>query len=212
MANLPYFQFYPGDWVQDTAALSLAAKGAWTDILCALWRSQTRGSLTLPALGWARVIRASVDQAEQVINELVSMKTCDSVTQPNGEITIINRRQVREEKERNSNTERQRKYRERCGNAESNGNVTPISSVSSSFSTLKKDRSNGDELFHEEQARLIKAEIAKIMGWGLLSDAVTAEYKRLVLRVEKAIKKNKVENPFAYALTAARNLKNGGEK
>ncbi len=29
MAKLPAFQFYPGDWIQDTRALTLAAKGAW---------------------------------------------------------------------------------------------------------------------------------------------------------------------------------------
>ena len=78
MAKMPAFQFYPGDWIQDTRILSLAAKGAWIDILCALWRSQTRGSLTLPLMGWARLFGCTADQAAAVITGLVDMQICDS--------------------------------------------------------------------------------------------------------------------------------------
>ena len=139
MAKLPYFPFYPGDWMQDTRSLSLATKGAWIDILCGLWRSQTRGTLTLPVLGWARLIGATVDQAEQVIEELVKMRICDSVTDRNKEVTITNRRMVREEKERISNTERQKRHRDKFSNGENNGKVTPYISYSSSISEKQKD-------------------------------------------------------------------------
>ena len=78
MAKMPAFQFCPGDWIQDTRILSLAAKGAWIDILCALWRSQTRGSLTLPLMGWARLSGCTADQAAAVITGLVDMQIRDS--------------------------------------------------------------------------------------------------------------------------------------
>lgn len=121
MGKLPFIQFYPGDWVQDTAALSLAAKGAWIDILCALWRSPTRGALTLNMVAWARIMRASVDQAKAVIDELVSTGTCDYVTLANSNVTLSNRRMIREEKERESTRLRVRDFRKR----KSNGNETP---------------------------------------------------------------------------------------
>jgi hypothetical protein len=78
MAKMPAFQFYPGGWIQDTRLLSLAAKVAWIDILCALWRSQTRGSLTLPLMGWARLFGCTADQAAAVITGLVDMQIRDS--------------------------------------------------------------------------------------------------------------------------------------
>lgn len=82
----PAFQFYVGDWLQDTRALSLSAKGAWIDILCALWRSSSRGTLTLPLIGWARLIGGTVEQTNEVISELrvngfiLVKNNCDTIT------------------------------------------------------------------------------------------------------------------------------------
>lgn len=117
MGKQPAFMFYPGDWVQDTRSLSLATKGAWIDILCALWRSQTRGSLTLPIIGWARLISATVAHTEAVITELVDMRVCEctknsqNLSAPDDrQMTLINRRMFREGNERLQHIERQRKY------------------------------------------------------------------------------------------------------
>lgn len=128
MGKNPAFQFYPGDWVQDTRALSLAAKGAWIDLLCAMWRSQTRGSLTLSMVGYSRIISATVDQTEAVITELTDLGICDSVTLCNKNVTLSNRRMQREENERISTRLRVKKFRKR----ESNADVTVLSSSSSS--------------------------------------------------------------------------------
>lgn len=117
MSKLPFFKFYPGDWVQDTSVLSLAAKGAWIDILCVLWRSQSRGTYTCNIVQWARVIRSDAEQARRVIDELVSTQICDSATHANGDITLTSRRQIKEETEREMNAIRQARYR-------SNGKVT----------------------------------------------------------------------------------------
>lgn len=146
MSKLPAFQFYPGDWVQDTGPLSLAAKGAWIDLLCAMWRSQTRGTLTLSLLGYTRLIRATADQAKAAISELIDMGICDAeidgqkvknlplVTDGNVIVTLINRRMVREEKERNSTRLRVERFRNADMKRPCNGNVTVPSSSSSSSS------------------------------------------------------------------------------
>ena len=134
----PGFYLYVGDWVQDTAPLSLSAKGAWIDILCALWRSQNRGTLTMSHLGWARTIRATVEQTEAVIQELVDMKVCNCVKFDNGDVTLENRRMTREELDRLSTVFRQRRFRGKLEgdvcNATGCDDVTSPSSSSSSFS------------------------------------------------------------------------------
>lgn len=82
--------------MRDTRALSLAAKGGWVDVLCMLHGSSTRGTLTLPAVGWARIMGATVDQAEAVISELDVMKVADVKREGNGDVTISSRRMLRE--------------------------------------------------------------------------------------------------------------------
>jgi 5-methylcytosine-specific restriction endonuclease McrA len=132
MGKAPAFQFYPADWVQDTAHLSLAARGAWIDILCALWRSSTRGTLTLNSMAWARVIRSSVDQATTAVKELVDTKTCDGVIKADG-ITLTCRRIVREEEERRGGAQRQATFR-------NNGGGNPENWTAIRLLILKRDK------------------------------------------------------------------------
>ncbi len=82
--KLPFFQFYPSDYKRDTCALSLATKGGWIDILCMLHGAQNRGTMTLPVVGWARVMGATVDQATAVIDELAAMNVAEVVRGGNG--------------------------------------------------------------------------------------------------------------------------------
>ena len=145
MAKLPAFQFYPGDWIQDTRALTLAAKGAWIDILCALWRSQTRGSLTMPLMGWARLLGCTADQAVAVVTELVGMRICDSNLDESlsrgllsgdrkAEVRLECRRMTREEKDRQINALCQKRHRSKGkSKAAVREEVRPHSSSSSSF-------------------------------------------------------------------------------
>lgn len=134
MEKQPAFQFYPADWLQDTRSLSLSAKGAWIDLLCAMWRAQNRGKLTLPMIGYARLIGATAEQAKAVIDELTDMQVCNIVTERNGNITLINRRMVRENSQRISNALRLQRWR----NKQRNDDVTPASSSSSSSSNLNQ--------------------------------------------------------------------------
>jgi hypothetical protein len=88
--------------------------------------------------GWARQINASNEQASVVIAELVNMRICDTVTEGNGELTLKNRRMVKEEKERILTRSRVERHRKRKGKRKCNANVTPPSSSSSSSSSSKK--------------------------------------------------------------------------
>jgi hypothetical protein len=146
MGKNPAFQFYPGDWVQDTKPISLAAKGAWIDLLCAMWRSQTKGKLSLPMIGYARLLGASVEQTEVVIKELIDMQICnaevDGVSvrktlgsqKPNSNLTLINRRMFREGISQENNRLRQKRfYDKQRPNGIPNKDLTPLSSSSSSI-------------------------------------------------------------------------------
>ena len=154
MGKAPAFQFYPKDWTSDTGMLSLAARGAWIDLLCAMWNSQTRGVLSLTWVGYARILGVSVDQAKTAISELIDMQICDfetdeplHVTECNGEkklhfvtcngnVTLKNRRMYRERKSNDNSALRVRRHRMKY---KCNGNVTPPSSSSSS-TALKKEQ------------------------------------------------------------------------
>jgi uncharacterized protein YdaU (DUF1376 family) len=107
----PAFQFYVADYMQDTRMVSLAARGAWMDLLCTMWRSQNRGQVTSTIIGYARLFGCTVEQAKSVIEEIVDSQVCDSVTEGDGKVTLICRRMSREAKERESANLRQQRYR-----------------------------------------------------------------------------------------------------
>lgn len=111
MAKLPYMQFYPADYLLDTQPLSPAARGIWMDVICLLWRSETRGSLTMTMEQWARVLRCDVTVLVTLFEELRTYKICECVTKRHGDVTLLSRRMSREEKSRHSDTLRQRTHR-----------------------------------------------------------------------------------------------------
>lgn len=125
MGKAPAFQFYPMDWCRDTATLSLAAKGAWMDILCALWWSETRGKMTASPDDWARTLREVIHNTMTVIGELKSKKIADFIVHPNGDITVISRRMVRDEIERQNSARRQRERYTRI--TRPHADLTPLS-------------------------------------------------------------------------------------
>lgn len=138
----PSFQFYPGDWVQDTRCLSLAAKGAWIDLLCAMHRSQTRGVLALPIVGYARLIGATVEQTEAVITELTDMRICDREYH-DGAVVLINRRMVREERQRDLWRQQKRDQRSAAVSAEHDAQGSDqdlVREMSAHDSTLREQR------------------------------------------------------------------------
>lgn len=162
MGKLPAFQFYPADWMQDTRPLSLAAKGAWIDLLCAMWRSQTRGTLTLSLMGYSRLIGATVDQTTSVIKELTDMQICNIVTNSNGDVTLTSRRMAREERIREQTRYRVERFRDGPQKRDCNANVTPPSSSTSALQTPLPPSSEGGTV--QKPRRISRRKAAALVG------------------------------------------------
>lgn len=134
MGKAPAFQFYPGDWIQDTRILTPVTRGIWIDMLCFMWRSEARGSLSGTIEQLARMLSCNASEITHAVHELSVTKIAD-VTECNDFVTVTNRRMAREEKVRKQTLSRVKKFRNANEKRESNGPVTPPSSSSSS----KKD-------------------------------------------------------------------------
>lgn len=139
MPKLPYMKWFPADWIRDTRSLSLAAKGAWIDIINFAWEAERRGILTMPIRSLARSLGASEEETRAVLDELGDFGICEVVTLGNGEVTVECRRMKREENDRSKLRKRVEKHRDKrksvavkrscnaSSNAECNGGVTPHS-------------------------------------------------------------------------------------
>ena len=90
-------KFSPTDWVINTRPLSLAAKGAWIDLLCIMWNAQNRGVLQMSIEGYARAIGATVEQTGRVIAELIASRICENITEADGRVTLTCRKMVVDE-------------------------------------------------------------------------------------------------------------------
>lgn len=132
--------------MKDTGPLSLEARGAWIDLLCAMWHSKNRGVLSYTFAEYGRLLRTSTQKAKKVIFELVDLKICDCFIDGeeffgqkkdknlplfNKNVTLINRRMHNEENNKIYNRLRTAKKRmsQSC-----HKNVTTHSSSSSSSS------------------------------------------------------------------------------
>jgi len=107
----PSFQFYPGDWLQDTSlrACSLAARGLWIDMLSFMHQGTPYGYLTLrsvkdgkdilqpilPAV-LARMVGGSTEEVERLLAELEAA----GVFSRDANGVIFSRRMVQDEKVR----------------------------------------------------------------------------------------------------------------
>jgi len=115
-AKLPFFQFYPSDWLSDPLlrACSIAARGLWIDLLSLMWDSPRRGFLMTGAQKpysaeqLARMAGCAAKDVSALLDELKSVGVC-SVKRDG---TIYSRRIVREEEKRAK--ERIRKAEERA--------------------------------------------------------------------------------------------------
>lgn len=78
MSKLPYFTFYPTDWLGDTnlKRCSSAAKGVWIDLLCLMHQCDQRGVLATYDKAWtdedaARAVGGDLNCALAAIQELL---------------------------------------------------------------------------------------------------------------------------------------------
>jgi uncharacterized protein YdaU (DUF1376 family) len=147
MGKAPADQFYFSDYLRDTRSLSLAARGAWMDCLCEMWFSVIRGRISKPLIHYARYWGCSTDQASAVIDEILHSDVADGGTEQNGYITLINRRMYSAWKDTENNRIRQFRHRAKSKvEEESNADVTPLSSSSSSvFSNIHTPASDDFE-------------------------------------------------------------------
>lgn len=153
MGKAPAFQFYPMDWLRDLEEHPLEIEGAWIRICCKLWWGNPRGELTRTLVQWSRILRENKEKTLKVLTYLKAEKIADindNLTQPNGNITVISRRMVRDEKERKNNKLRQRRHyyrsKDLVDGKEHNEKLTPPSSSSTSSSLYKTFKSEVDLL------------------------------------------------------------------
>ena len=148
----PAFQFYPGDWVRDPQ-LQMAptvARGVWINALCRMWDNEPRGTLSGTREEIARLCLCTKEDLEVFLEAVKRCKFAD-LTIRDGDLTLINRRMVRDEKARQGNANRQRRH---YNNHKPNAGLTPpshdsSSSSSSSSSKKEKDTSLADARFGE---------------------------------------------------------------
>jgi hypothetical protein len=120
MSKLPFLQFYPSDYLVDTRVLSLAARGAWVDIICVLHKSSTRGTLTLPARGWARIMGSTEADFQCALSEIEEMKVGDVIRNGNGDVSVTCRRMMNESITREQTRLRVQNHRKKHGNKAGN--------------------------------------------------------------------------------------------
>lgn len=96
----PSFQFYPGDWLRDTAlrSVSVSARGAWSDMLCLMHEGTPYGHLKVGSkvilpVNLSRMIGLTLEETERLIAELEEA----GVFSRTAEGCIYSRRMVRDE-------------------------------------------------------------------------------------------------------------------
>jgi hypothetical protein len=151
MTKRPAMLFYPGDWLKDPAVrcLSLTSRAIWFDLLCFMFEAEERGSITATPKELARLVGATASQFRTFLIEARKTRLCDfdqqGVTephaQPNGNLTLTNRRMVRDEKARLDNADRQRRFYDRHKpNADLTADLTEASQTSSSSSSISSSK------------------------------------------------------------------------
>jgi len=96
----PAFQFYPGDWLTDTAlrCCSIGARGLWIDMICFMHGGSTYGYLkvnhkVIHTSNLARMVGLTADEVEGYIQELIDAGVC----QVDEEGCFFSKRMIRDE-------------------------------------------------------------------------------------------------------------------
>jgi len=145
---MPAFLFYPGDWKKDPqlSKCSLATRGAWIELLCAMHDNGRSGIITGTMLELAQMCRCDARQMRQALYQLSESKTAFVTLgdgRSNAQVTVVNRRMQREHKLREQTKIRMKRLRERKP-LRSRARSVQISSSSSS-SSFSKEKGFDDE-------------------------------------------------------------------
>src|SRR5512146_3036531 len=99
MGKNPAFQFYPKDYISDPQPqmASVSSRGIWMNFLCYMWESPTRGQITGTPEGVCRLARCTAPEFSLLITENARLNFAD-VTNCTPDVTIANRRRVKDKK------------------------------------------------------------------------------------------------------------------
>ena len=138
MGKNPAFLFYPHDWTGDPALqrASAASRGIWINLLCRMWWSDPRGTLTATPEQFCRLANCTGEEWEAFCVEAQRDNFADVTLCPKN-VTVTNRRMRRDDRTRE--LARLRKERERS-KRDSHASVTFPSSVSVSVSVSEADK------------------------------------------------------------------------
>jgi hypothetical protein len=140
----PAFMFYTGDWLRDTQlqAAPTIVRGVWINALCRMWDAETRGKLSGTAEEIARLCGCTKEEFAVFLEAGKRFKFAN-LTIRDGNVTLTNRRMVRDEKARQDNANRQRRfYENHKPNADPNAAITTTSQPSSSSISFSKKEKN----------------------------------------------------------------------
>ena len=196
MGKNPAFQFYPNDWSRDLEEHPLEIRGAWITICCKLWYSETRGELNRTITQWSKILGVDEDDTKRIINYIEKWSIGNVVTDGNGSITVMSRRMLRDEKDKELNALRQQKFREKHA---CNGGVTPHVTAmshhsSSSTSTSKKSILTDEEFLLSLKEKFTWVDFDQVMvkmdAW-LLAHPARKKTRRFIVNWL-----NKIEKPI----------------
>ncbi len=159
MAKLPYMQFYPADWILDTQVLTLDAKGAWIDILCQLWISETPGIHTWNMREFTTLLRLSYDkEIEQMVADLSRVAEVTLTNDDDREvkhavdctwITIKSRRIVRDWESLRARKETHKRYNDKRTTHKRQHNDTKTTDRSQKSEVRNQNQKSEEELREE---------------------------------------------------------------
>jgi hypothetical protein len=109
MNDLPFFKFYPADWMSDEKLrlCSRSARGLWLDMLCLMWKAERRGFLEmsrgnpLTPEQMARVVGCT---PKEIARDLAELKGAGVYSIEDGTGVIFSRRIIREEQHRETSS------------------------------------------------------------------------------------------------------------
>lgn len=145
MDKQPGFYLYTNDWSRDLEEYPIEIEGAWIRIVCKLSSSPTRGEMTKNLEQWSRILRENSQKTKEVLQYLFDNKIANIQFLDNGNITIISRRMIRDE--------RIRKIRRRVGKLGGNPNLKSSKNLVNQKSTKKKRTDN--QIPEEEEERSV---------------------------------------------------------
>ena len=208
MPKRPSFQFYPSDWLRDTAlrSCSTGARGLWMDMLCYMHEGNPYGHLKvgekviLPA-NLARMVGETLDTVEGWLAELNHAGVYDLTTDG----VIVSRRMIRDENLRNIRASGGKlggnptlMVKDKVGDKvnlkdnvkvikEDNQNPTPSSSSSSSnIKAVARARPDDiDEKIWKDFLALRKAKSAPLTETAL--EGIRAQAKKADLSINQAL-------------------------